>query len=835
MHLKIDFNSWYEDHYHELTGNGIWFRGGELNTLSASEFLNRNYRVLITRLSTYWDTADSFTHKLIYQLVTSHQDIYADLSYLPSASDASLFDSYSVPWLIGTTTKRDALQFDMIAFSNSIVQEILNIPSLLLKSNIPLRKSERLKNSSIPLVILGGANALYSSALCIDDPMIDGIFVGEDANLIKELFRIAQDCKKSGLSKVETLEKLETVQGFFQPDIKRPTTKFTSAEISQNQLMVNAPVMYTEEQMGTGNLQISEGCPCFCSFCAESWGRKPYRELSFEKITEASLRMKSSMGLETVELYSFNFNMHHDFYRILFNLAGKFSSIGLKSQRFDTIAAEPELVKHLHAIGKTSITCGLEGISSRLRKYLHKSLDDQELKTSLSILIRAPIRELKIFLIATGKETEDDFTEFCALLAYINTIISMAGRKPRIIFSMTPLVRFPYTPLESEDAPEPLICREAVLQTERFVRSRGFEFRDSAGINDYLVSQILTRIQDSHVAEAVFSAVLQSGFVYYSEIPVSFIQLIESELERRKLSIPYTLNGLRSEAIAGRPVKINVRDSFLAKQAESAASFTDNGFCLGTLDNCGTCHSCGACEDTSSISSITRPRTPNNISVDALRKRIKERQELVSVAFKINIPFQRRGIPRKNIGIALARAIMLSEEKLVEPFLSFGESFIDKKFESDWIYGDDILTLRFHKSALDVINKRFGEIDFIEKINKHLEHWGKVENIVQNIGSSIALVVESPYKFDGNAFFKKYSIKYVNRKSAENTYRMEFTKDSLKKKIMGNTVLQLQNDGCILTLTPLEKFDLQDFLKNAFVLPSPQHRIRLKVRSEIHE
>src|SRR5512133_953694 len=464
-------------------------------------------------MSTYWDTADSFTHKILYQMITSQGDIYADLAYLPPLSDADVFNECGIPWILGTSSKYGADAFDIVAISNSIVQEIVNIPSMLKRSTIPLRKSERMEMSGIPLVILGGANALYTSSLQTEDPFVDGIFVGEDSSKIQKLFSIARECKNDKLTKRETLERLESVDGFFQPDRCKKTVKYTAAHFDTGTILKKGPVMYTAEQMGCGNLAISEGCPCFCSFCAESWGRKPYRELSVDKIKTAALEEKAMMALETIELYSFNFNMHSGFYQIINELVPLVASIGLKSQRFDMIAKDPEILKCLHAIGKTSITCGLEGLSGRMRNYLHKSLDDKDLKLSLSMLIRAPIRELKIFLIATGKETKEDFDEFCELLAYINSVISMAGRKPRIIFSMTPLVRFPYTPLEKEAASLPLECREVVLQAERFVNSRGFEFRDSADYHDYYLSQIIVRAQSNQVKSALFTTILQTGFI----------------------------------------------------------------------------------------------------------------------------------------------------------------------------------------------------------------------------------------------------------------------------------------------------------------------------------
>jgi len=831
--VSIDFKSWYDNHFHSLTNNGLWLRGGEINTLSPDEFEKRDYRVILTRLSTYWDTADSFTHKLLYQMITGQGDMYADLAYLPPLSDADLFEQYGVPWIIGTSSKQGACAFDMIALSNSIVQEIVNIPAMLRRSGIPLRKSERLLKSDIPLVILGGANALYSSALHASDPVVDGIFVGEDAVKIKDLFRIARECKINKLTKKETLERLESVDGFYQPDTLKKTVKFTPAEIGENDLLHSGPVMYTEEQMGCGNLAISEGCPCFCSFCAESWGRKPYRELSIDKIRTAATAMKAAMGLETLELYSFNFNMHRDFYPILAELSVEFASLGLKSQRFDMIAYDPEIVKCLHAVGKTSITCGLEGISGKMRRYLHKSLNERELKLSLSMLIRAPIRELKIFLVATGKETKEDFDEFCALLGSINDMITMAGRKPRIIFSMTPLVRFPYTPLEREDAPEPLQCREVVLQTERFVNSRGFEFRDSADHNDYYLSQILVRAQDERVVNAIFNAILNSRFVYYREVTPELIRVINAELKRADLTYADVLCGLTAETIEKRPVSINVNQSFMETQADAAHDFKDNGYCIGTADNEGTCHACGACSTAEQIASITALRKVRHVSPDILRKRVKERSVTIPAYFRVTIPYASRGIPRKNTGIALARALMLTDNRLVTPFHSYKGSFIGDTFENPWITGDDCIRLDFHHSAQALLDELLGDQSFIDRVNAVFGSAGTIKGIGDFAEHAVTLTFESQYALDIPAFLNKYSVKYTTRKTGDTRYTYELTKDGVKKKVVTScSSLKTERgwEGCIV---PSEKFDCNEFITTAFAVNDPQERVRITISAVV--
>lgn len=827
------FCSWFNDNYHLLTNNGLWLRGGEINTLDVEEFDKRDFSVIITRLSTYWDTADSFTHKLLYQMITESGEIYADLAYLPPLTDADQFETAGVPWIIGTSSKRGAGFFDIIAISNSIVQEIVNIPVMLKKSGIHLRKSERMENESMPLVILGGANALYTSALNTPDPVVDGIFVGEDAELIQKLFIIARTCKHEKLSKRETLERMESVDGFYQPDTRKKTVKFVSESISSKNLMHSGPVMYVEEQMGRGNCTISEGCPCFCSFCAESWGRKPYREVSIDTIRAAVPKIKASMGLETLELYSFNFNMHRNFYQILSELTPKIASIGLKSQRFDMIAQEPEIIKYLHAVGKTSITCGLEGMSERIRKYLHKSLDEHALQNSLAILLHAPLRELKIFLICTGKETQEDYDEFCELLTHINELISMSGRKPRIIFSMTPLVRFPYTPLERENGADPAKCREIMLQTERYVRCRGFEFRDSADSNDYYLSQMLVRAQNPRVVNALFSALVHSKFVYYREVPSSLIQSVESEFKRARITREEALCGLTDETIENRSVEINVKNEFLQARGFDADAFEDDGYCLGLNEMKGECHSCGACESDQQIANITGVRKRHIVSPEFLRKKVKDRAESITVSLRIIVPFSSRGIPRKNTGIALARAMMLSDPRLIDPFHSYKSSLVNDTYENPWICGDDIISLDFHKSSRPLLDELLGDQLFIDKVNEKFTNWGKITGIAEDGLKCTEVVFDSLYPFDENGYFNKLSIKYTKRKVADNKHSYDLTKEALKKKIISSCTTTKNDNGVLVAIEPLEKFNCREFLSTAFVVTDPQERFRIGIRSVI--
>jgi radical SAM superfamily enzyme YgiQ (UPF0313 family) len=828
-----DYTPWFEKSYPELSGYGLWLRGGELNTLPPAEFEARAFRVLIARLSTYRDTADSFTHKLLYQIASRIDGVYLDLAYLPPPKDCAVFDRDNVPWLLGTTSKRGARDFSMIALSDSIVQELVNIPALLKKSAIPLSKIERMGDESLPFVIMGGASALFASSLFNDDPLVDGIFIGEDARVIGRIFRIGAEGRAQGRAKAAILAELAEVPGFVLPDGDHTTRVFQAAELPAEQLLQEGPVLYNEGSLGKGNLQLSEGCACFCSFCAESFTRKPYREVGAATLRAAALLQKARMGVDDLELYSFNFNMHRDFYRILADLSPLFSSLGLKSQRFDSIAHDPELLAVVHAAGKSSITCGLEGISPRLRRYLHKSLSERDLDKSLSRLLAAPLRELKIFLVATGLEQDEDYEEFRKLLASMESVMRATERRPRIIFSMTILVRFPWTPLEFEDAPDARVGAGVLHRTGQLAHAAGFEFRPSADTADYWLSQLLVRAADPRIGHALRNAQEETGFVYYREIPESFIAAFKRALEREGIGEAALLKGSAPRLRHTKPwcgIKTGVDESFLIRQWEAARAFADEGYCAGTKDDEGECFGCGACGSAKAKNDIIAKPAARTFSTDVFRAHLRAAKQQTSLlGFRMRMGERLRGVPRKAAGVALARACMLADERLVEAYRGFGGSLVFTTFATNWIVGDDELTLLWDGAHRGLVRALAKEAAFIRKVNDELAGWGFLEGCAQDAPPEIgAIDFSSPFQFDPAVFCKNRALKYTQVRAGENGYRYEMSKESLKKKIVVACSTERQADGsATVSVVPGPKFKPEEFAQTAFKLPTPQEWVRI--------
>lgn len=654
-----DYKLWYQKRKRELTQGGLWLRGEEINV----SFDYDKFPILISRLSTYRDTALSITHGTLYQIARDLAGCAADFSYLPPPKDGRIMSSDKIPWLFGTTTKAPWSEFGLIAVSNSIVQELINLPVILEKSGIERSYNKRIDNESIPIIILGGANAANCSILMHNDSPVDVIFAGGDYFLIQRIFETVRDMKTAGKSKREICLALSNIDGAVLPDKSSTTKAYNSSDLNRQILTKGSPVFYGEETAGSGVVRISEGCQFLCSFCAESWQRKPYREADADIIVQKALELKQNCGFDSIDLYSFNFNMHSQIDKIVMELSKVFRSVGLKSQRFDMIAREPGMIEFMSEAGKSSITCGLEGISGRMRNYLCKSLSDEDLMNSLRAILNSNLRSLKIFIIATGIETDDDIREFTELCEFIGSFKT----KKRIYFSITPLVRFPHTPLESEPAPEVDIIRSVVDKIAKVCRMTGFEFREAAEANEYFVSQILVR-GDERVWSCMKRASKSGNFIYYDNVSQQFADDFRKELKTAGVNIKKILAGDNEETSylskAGR-FDFGIKSGFLEKIRlkcllsiiEPGSSGKDVGEKSIELGVCG--------DKERAIYTSPRPRVYDTKTLALIRRGAQREEKAVELRL-----FLAEGYKdiKRYAGTKVARAFMLAFPEIAKPY-----------------------------------------------------------------------------------------------------------------------------------------------------------------------
>ncbi|MBF0252303.1 MAG: hypothetical protein HQL29_00660 [Candidatus Omnitrophica bacterium] len=851
----MDYIHWYEDIYPHLSDCGLWLRGGEINTLDKDEFEKRFFRVLFVRLSTYRDTEGSFTHQLLYQISADIDYVFPDIAYLPPPKDALIFKKNNVPWLLGTNTKFGPEKFSLIAFSNSIVQEILNIPSFLKNSNIPLSREERMKREDIPPVILGGANATFTSSIWGKHSLIDGIFTGTSSENIRKIFELCAEAHKEGVTKVELFSRLNNIPGFYSTDSPAPNhiipeMNCVSEDASCKEKTVylkNGIVPYLETGMGTGFLEISSGCRAFCSFCSENWIRKPYKETDVSTLLDRALSMKAEMGLERVDISSFNFNMYKQFYTLLRCLTDIFNDVNLKSQRFDMLAGEKLMVEYQQASGKNMYSCGLEGISNRLRKYLNKNLDEKLFVKSVEQIFRIQARELKIFLLSTGLEDEEDFKEFRTLLGHIEG----AGKNVRtkVLFSVTPLIRFPWTPLEFDTSCPSQTHLKIIKTMENIIKEYGFESRSAMDANEYFVSQLLVRSADSRIIDVLLKTIEETDFVYYRGISGMFYNSLNRNLVAEGIKPEDLFRGFTLKESYEKPwavINTGIQRKALWDIYEKNISFQE----IGTLQ---------------SSLKIEKP----SFSIEEYREKIRKKKENeININFHVNIKDRSRGLPRKYFGIALVRALMKTDSALIPYFNRYVSSLWEEDSTSPvWITGDDIITLCWDRKAVPLLEKISNDPELINQVNTHLNYWGNASATIvpAEKGNTVGLEqfsvsITAPYPFDWTTYFKKRKLNYTmykttcadvsntaetvqeeNAKQEKKSYTLKFTNDSLKKKIILQfdiTTTETHNPfssksvRTLIVLHPGQKFIIEQFLQEAFFLPHKNDQIKIHTSSQ---
>jgi hypothetical protein len=596
-----DFSTFFAAQAHRLQQAGLyWPRTPQVADNPA--WAAANFRALIVRLSSFRDVDRSTPHLFLADAVRrAAPEAFVDFAFFPPPRDRALLREHAVPWLTGIFSHRSAEDFDVVLISNAYTLELFNLPALLLGSGIPPWARDRA--GRWPPFILGGSNAMASQALLDAEggSFADALFFGEGEEQVGKL--IGQLSAQAGAAKLcgepsrqsfaapANADWAKEIPGLWLTGHwpEQPIQKATVRAPGAAQALRRAPLLNSGEA-GTTRLQINYGCPAFCTFCFEGYDRKPYREVAAADLLAAARELKRASGAEALELFSFNFNTHGELLALLPELNRLFDRVNMMSQRVDLLATAPELLPAELAAGKRSFTLGIEGISTRLRAALHKSLPTADIQAVLRRLLREKLRELKFFYLLTGDETDADFAEFNGFCRELRALCRVGQSGLRVMFSFGLLIRMPFTPLRHDRLRlDEAAWRPLIRAAQGAVVNAGFEFRLAMTWPEYAVTQMLA-LAPAGLAPALLEFA-QAGFCYDQSLPAEVAQQLQTWMQAHALWTPAWLG----EKPAGHPfalafVRSNVTPKFLFKQFQAARRDEDGGFCLG-----GACLACGAC------------------------------------------------------------------------------------------------------------------------------------------------------------------------------------------------------------------------------------------------
>ena len=669
-------------------------------TLGNPAWADASFHVLIVRLSTWRDVDRSTPHLFLFQEVRrALPNAFIDLAFFPPPAERAFMDEAGIPYLVGTQSLCAGNDFDLLLISNAYTLELINLPYLLLHSDIPLWASER--GPEHPLLILGGSNALASQAILRPDgdALADALFFGEGEGAVGELARALAEFPRS--ARKSMLPQLATrITGLWAAGCNMAVEKALLQPPQTEFLLTDAPILNTSA-VREASLQISYGCPAFCAFCFEGYERKPYRELPMPALLEAARRVKRAQGAEDLNLYSFNVNTYTDLLPLLIELERRFDRVSLKSQRVDLLQHTEGLLEAEFIIDKRSFTLGIEGISERLRARLHKSLPTADIEMLLTRMFEGGTREVKLFYLLTGDEGDEDVAEF---RQWVRSIKGRA-RGTRVIFSFGLLIRMPFTPLRYDrlrlDEAE---WKPIIGQVKSACETNGFEFRLAFDWPAYCVSQVLA-LGDAWLSEIVID-LARLGYCFDTRLPSTYWPEFQARIARA---------GRWNDEFLGRKppdyvfplafVRTGIADAFLYRRFQALQADRDDGYCLGDTQKDGCCLGCNACVDAEQRQTITRRRAQGIQSGEYLRelnKVIVEKRHIKPIYMRVRLPPSLAHTRPEFRDAVVFRELLTMFPAWTDHLLAVRESLFSIRPNADAfpaMYGETIFALKAWKAA----------------------------------------------------------------------------------------------------------------------------------------
>ena len=327
----------------------------------------------------------------------------------------------------------DTRQIDAIAFSMSFDFDFMGVLEILDKLNIPFYSKER--GDDKPLIFAGGP-VITTNPKPYED-FFDFMILGDGESVFEQTL----DILKERHPREGTIAKLEQIEGIYFPN-----SKSKKATVSLNNVIYTPILSEKSYFKNTFIIEIARGCMNRCAFCTASYINLPFRYNDYKKIIDAI-----ELGLKytnKIALLGAQISAHPMFNDIMAYIREKIKNghnieLGISSLRTDSVT--PEMVQTLVLGGQKHSTIAIEAASERLRKFINKNLNEEQILKAVKIARENGLKGLKIYsMIGLPTETEADVIEFLSLAKKIKS----ENKGFKIEFSFSTFVPKPHTPLQ---------------------------------------------------------------------------------------------------------------------------------------------------------------------------------------------------------------------------------------------------------------------------------------------------------------------------------------------------------------------------------------------------
>ncbi len=445
--------------------------GGELNSVvkNADEV---DIRYAFCFPDTYEIGMSHLGMKILYGLVNEREDAWCERVFAPDDDMEEQMRKNNIP-LFALESGDYIRDFDMIGFTLQYELCYTNVLNMLDLAGVPIWSKDRTELT--PIVCVGGPCA------CNPEPIADFcdiVFLGDGEESTNEVVDLLKECKKSGATKQEFLEKAKDITGVYVPSFYEASYNDdgTLKELKANN---GAPKSVKKSVVADMNKvyypkkfvvpfinivhdraveEIFRGCIRGCRFCQAGFIYRPIREKSVETINRQAKALIDSTGYDEISLCSLSTSDHSQVNEMLSSLIDwtvkDKINLSLPSLRVDNFS--DELVDKLNKVRKSGLTFAPEAGTQRMRDVINKNVTEEEVIRTCNKAFDNGWTTVKLyFMMGLPTETMEDIEGIADLgmkvvKAFAQNPNTKKGTGVQVSISCSSFIPKPFTPFQWE-------------------------------------------------------------------------------------------------------------------------------------------------------------------------------------------------------------------------------------------------------------------------------------------------------------------------------------------------------------------------------------------------
>lgn len=460
--------------------------GGELNSV-VKDADKVDIRYAFCFPDTYEIGMSHLGLKILYSVVNEREDAWCERVFAPDNDMEEQMRKNNVP-LFALESGDYIKDFDMIGFTLQYELSYTNMLNMLDLAGVKLYSKDRTELT--PLICVGGP------CTCNPEPIVDFcdiVFIGEGEESTNEVIDLLKECKKTGATKQEFLQKAKDINGVYVPslyvdsynedgtikeikpvgDAPFPVKKSIISDMNAVHYPKEFVVPFINVVHDRAVAEIFRGCIRGCRFCQAGFIYRPIREKSVETINKQCKDLIKNTGYDEISLCSLSTSDHSQVNELLNSLIDwtvkDKINLSLPSLRVDNFS--DELVEKLNKVRKSGLTFAPEAGTQRLRDVINKNVTEEEVIRTCSKAFDNGWTSVKLyFMMGLPTETMEDIEGIAdlgmkVLHAFYNNPNRQKGTGLQVSISCSSFIPKPFTPFqwEPEDSMESLKAKQAHL------------------------------------------------------------------------------------------------------------------------------------------------------------------------------------------------------------------------------------------------------------------------------------------------------------------------------------------------------------------------------------